>query len=91
MPTLSPIDDAPLLPLAGGAPSRTLPAMGSEPPGTDETPADLRAALDAAGLSATFDALAHSHRKEYVRWVDDAKKPETRAKRIAGTVDKLGG
>ena len=57
MPTLSPIDDAPLLPLAGGAPSRTLPAMGSEPPGTDETPADLRAALDAAGLpDVDYDA-----------------------------------
>lgn len=26
-----------------------------------------------------FDALAPSHRKEWVRWIQDAKKPETRA------------
>ena len=27
---------------------------------------------------ATFDALAFSHRKEYARWVGDAKRQETR-------------
>ncbi len=26
--------------------------------------------------------MAYSHRKEYVRWVTEAKKPETRASRI---------
>lgn len=24
-----------------------------------------------------FDALAHTHRKEWVRWIEEAKKPET--------------
>ncbi len=36
-----------------------------------------------------FDALAYSHRKEWVRWIEDAKRPETRATRIAATVDAL--
>jgi hypothetical protein len=30
----------------------------------------------------TFDAMSYSHRKEYVAWILDAKKPETRARRI---------
>ena len=33
-----------------------------------------------------FEALAPSHRKEYVRWITEAKKPETRAKRVGEAV-----
>ncbi|WP_324278558.1 YdeI/OmpD-associated family protein [Blastococcus brunescens] len=51
-------------------------------------PDDLAAALDGP-VRATFDALAHSHRKEWVHWVEEAKKPETRAARIARTVESL--
>jgi hypothetical protein len=51
-------------------------------------PDDLAAALD-DDVRTTFDALAYSHRKEWVRWVEEAKKPETRAARIAKTVDGL--
>jgi len=51
-------------------------------------PDDLAAAFDDA-LRATFDALAPSHRKEWVRWVEEAKKPETRAARVTRTVDSL--
>ena len=51
-------------------------------------PADLEAALDDAARR-TFDSLAPSHRKEWVRWVEEAKKPETRAARITRTVDAL--
>ena len=29
-----------------------------------------------------FDNLAYSHRKEYARWISEAKKPETREKRL---------
>jgi uncharacterized protein YdeI (YjbR/CyaY-like superfamily) len=50
-------------------------------------PSDLAAALAASGpVRDFFDALAYSHRKEWVRWVEDAKKPETRSARIATTV-----
>jgi uncharacterized protein YdeI (YjbR/CyaY-like superfamily) len=52
------------------------------------TPDDLRAALDATPrAAATFDTFAPSCRREYVEWVVEAKRPETRAKRIAQTVE----
>jgi hypothetical protein len=54
-----------------------------------EVPADLAAALDEAGVRAAFDRLPPSHRKEHVRAVEDAKKPETRARRIAKAVEAV--
>jgi len=51
-------------------------------------PDDLAAAFDDAAR-ATFDGLAYSHRKEWVRWVEEAKKPETRTARIQKTVESL--
>jgi uncharacterized protein YdeI (YjbR/CyaY-like superfamily) len=33
-----------------------------------------------------FECLAPSHRQEYVRWIDEAKKDETRQKRLAEAV-----
>jgi hypothetical protein len=56
-----------------------------------EVPVDLAAALEAAGARAAFDALAPSHRKEHVRAVTEAKKPETRERRIAKCVEMLTG
>jgi len=38
---------------------------------------------------AAYDALSYTHRKEWMRWVEEAKKPETRATRIAKTVAGL--
>ena len=57
---------------------------------TVEPPHDLADAMAAAGVGDAFAALAPSHRKEYVRWVTEAKKPETRVKRIADSVVKIG-
>lgn len=54
-----------------------------------EVPADLRSALEAAGLGAAFDALAPSRRKELARGVAEAKKPETRARRVEAAVAAL--
>lgn len=53
-----------------------------------ELPADLDAALD-DDARAAYDALSYTHRKEWVRWVEEAKKPETRAGRIEKTVAGL--
>ncbi len=36
-----------------------------------------------------FDGLAYTHRKEWVRWIEEAKKPETRADRLAATMEAL--
>lgn len=53
-------------------------------------PDDLRAALKKNKLAlATFDAFSYSHRKEYVEWIEEAKRPETRAVRIQKTVQQL--
>lgn len=55
-----------------------------------DVPDDLAAGLAAEpGVRATFDALAFTHRKEFVRWVTDAKRPETRANRVAKTVAQV--
>jgi hypothetical protein len=59
-------------------------------PRTVEVPPDLAAALAAApGASASWSRLAYSHQKEWVRSVSDAKKPETRARRVAAAVDAV--
>ncbi|MEU0797666.1 YdeI/OmpD-associated family protein [Amycolatopsis sp. NPDC005961] len=54
----------------------------------DELAAALAAAPDAA---ARFEALPPSHRREYVRWVAEAKKPATRVSRAEKTVARLRG
>lgn len=54
-----------------------------------ELPDDLVAALAAAGVRDAFDALAPSRRKELVRGVVEAKKPETRERRVAAAVADL--
>jgi len=53
-----------------------------------DLPADLEAAMDDAART-TYDGLSYTHRKEWVRWVEEAKKPETRATRIEKTVAGL--
>jgi hypothetical protein len=51
-------------------------------------PGDLAAALTPRAREF-FDGLAPSHRKEWVRWVEEAKKPETRAARVEKTAAAL--
>jgi hypothetical protein len=54
------------------------------------TPADLRRAFKTEkAAQGFFDGLSYTHRKEYVRWIEDAKKVETRAARVAKTIEML--
>jgi hypothetical protein len=53
---------------------------------TVEVPDDLAQALASARMRGAFDAMSFTHRKEWVRAVLDAKRPETRTKRIADCV-----
>jgi uncharacterized protein YdeI (YjbR/CyaY-like superfamily) len=57
---------------------------------TVEVPADLAGALasDPEALSA-FEGLAYSRRKEFVRWVTEAKHEATRAQRVTRTLEML--
>jgi hypothetical protein len=53
-------------------------------------PADLSAALDGDEKAASFfRALSYTHQREYVTWIEEAKRDETRRKRIERTVAML--
>ena len=55
-----------------------------------EVPPALATALAGdAAAQAAFDALSFTYRKEYARWVAEAKRPETRERRIAETLERL--
>lgn len=56
-----------------------------------DVPEDLATALEAAGLRGAFDSATYSRRKEFARGVAEAKKPETRERRIAAVVSELQG
>ena len=61
-----------------------------ETPRVVEVPAALQRALDAnPEAKATFDALAFTRRREYAQWVAEAKKDETRDRRVAETIERL--
>jgi hypothetical protein len=55
-----------------------------------EVPADLLKELKKdKDAKAFFDKLSYTHQKEYVTWITDAKKEETRQNRIAKTIEML--
>jgi len=55
-----------------------------------EVPADFAKALKrTAAAKGFFDDLSYSHKRAYVMWIDDAKKPETRLARITKAVTML--
>jgi hypothetical protein len=59
-------------------------------PRTLEVPSDLAAALDAdPALRETFDGFSYTHRKEYVRWIEEAKRKETRTRRVEKSIEML--
>jgi hypothetical protein len=49
--------------------------------------ADALAADDEA--REAFDRLAYTHRKEYARWIEEAKRDETRRRRLAQALEML--
>lgn len=64
--------------------------LSPEGPQNDTLSADIAAALYAEPQAkAFFEALATFYRKGYIRWIEGAKRPETRAARIAEMVQLL--
>ncbi|OPY25799.1 MAG: hypothetical protein A4E28_02937 [Methanocella sp. PtaU1.Bin125] len=61
-----------------------------EEPRTVAVPSDFAGAL-AGNKKArhAFEKLSYSHKREYVQWIEEVKKEETRQRRIAKTVEKL--
>ncbi|HUR56999.1 MAG TPA: YdeI/OmpD-associated family protein [Opitutaceae bacterium] len=69
-----------------GAPLR--PAPKAKPPA--KVPPDLAAALKKdKTAAATFDKFSPSHRREYIEWIVEAKRDETRQKRLETTLEWL--
>lgn len=55
-----------------------------------EVPDDLQHALEAEPMAqAYFGRLSYTHKREYVRWVTDAKREETRQARIKHMIEML--
>ena len=53
-------------------------------------PTDLAEAFSGApDARAVYDDLSYTHRKEYVRWIEEAKRPETRTRRIGRAIEML--
>ena len=56
---------------------------------TVKPPADLVKALKAASLWERWQELSYSHQREHAESIEDAKKPETRARRIERAVEMI--
>jgi len=55
-----------------------------------EVPADLETALNGHPKSREkFEQMSYSHRREYVQWIDDAKRRGTRETRVARAIKML--
>ncbi len=55
-----------------------------------EVPEELQSLLDQnTDLKSFYDSLSYTNRKEYARWIADAKRPETKEKRLNLTKEKL--
>ena len=67
---------------------RSVRAPGIKSRASLDVPGDLAAALrkDRSAL-AHFSAMSASHRREYIEWLIDAKRDETRRKRLATAVE----
>jgi Bacteriocin-protection, YdeI or OmpD-Associated/Domain of unknown function (DUF1905) len=61
--------------------------LDTEPREVD-VPADLKAAFDDEAWAA-FERMSYTHRKEYADWIEEAKRPETRARRVAKAVEMI--
>lgn len=55
-----------------------------------EIPKDLMKELKRDKEAKTFfDKLSYTHKKEYVKWIEEAKKEETRLRRVLKTIELL--
>ena len=75
---------------AGGDRVRVAIELDTEPLPTEVVPPDLEAALAANEAAASaWQRQRPSHRREHVKAILDAKKPETRTRRIAKAIEML--
>jgi uncharacterized protein YdeI (YjbR/CyaY-like superfamily) len=53
---------------------------------TVQLPAEFEKLMKKQGVLAAFEKLSYTHRKEYCRWIGEAKKEETRQARMEKSV-----
>ena len=59
-------------------------------PRTVEAPPDLKKALKSdKSAQAGWERYSYTYRKEFARWITEAKKPETRARRLEKALEML--
>ena len=58
-------------------------------PRTLEIPTNFQSLLEQHGLESFFNSLSHTHRKEYVRWITEAKTEATQTKRLTKAIEML--
>ncbi len=56
---------------------------------TVEVPAQFEKRMKKEGLLPLFEKLSYTHRKEYCRWITEAKKEETRVRRLEKAIEML--
>ena len=54
-----------------------------------DIPVELEKLLKKEKLTEVFARLSYTHQKEYCRWITEAKREETRAKRLAKAVEMV--
>lgn len=73
---------------SGAKPARRTKDAVPKPPA--EVPDDLAAALmKNRKAAAVFDGFSNTNRREYIEWITEAKRAQTRAKRLAQTLEWL--
>lgn len=60
-----------------------------KPDRTISIPADLNTLLKKEKLLQYFESLAYTHRKEYIRWIEDSKRVETRKARLNKALEMI--
>lgn len=71
-----------------GSPVTVMGKRNGSPKSEAEVPAEFAAALGRNRKAAkAFDNLSPSHRREYIEWIAEAKREETRQKRIATALE----
>ena len=56
---------------------------------TIDIPYYLKDALENAGLLESFNNMSYSHKKEYIMWIKEAKKEETKMRRVEKVINQL--
>jgi hypothetical protein len=75
----------------GKAPGDTIDitVCKDEGPRVLEVPAAFKTAMKKEDILPFFEKLSYTHRKEYCRWIIEAKKEETRSARLTKAIEML--